>query len=109
MLRITEIFYSIQGESNTVGYPTTFVRLTGCPMRCQYCDTAYAFHGGDKMEIEEILAKVKALPAKHVTVTGGEPLAQQECWSLLSDLCDAGFRVSLETGGAMGKTARSRK
>lgn len=101
MLRITEIFYSIQGESNTVGYPTTFVRLTGCPMRCQYCDTAYAFHGGDKMEIEEILAKVKALPAKHVTVTGGEPLAQQECWSLLSDLCDAGFRVSLETGGAI--------
>jgi 7-carboxy-7-deazaguanine synthase len=101
MLRITEIFYSIQGESNTVGYPTTFVRLTGCPMRCTYCDTAYAFHGGEKMEIDNVLEKVKDLPAKHITVTGGEPLAQPECWALLTTLCDEGYAVSLETGGAI--------
>lgn len=101
MLRITEIFYSIQGESNTVGYPTTFVRLTGCPMRCSYCDTAYAFHGGEKMQVAEVIDAVNKLPAKHITVTGGEPLAQAECWQLLRDLCDAGYSVSLETGGAI--------
>ncbi len=100
-LRITEIFYSLQGESNTVGYPTVFVRLTGCPMRCSYCDTAYAFHGGKKVEITEILNEVKQYRVKHVTVTGGEPLAQPECHTLMTALCDAGYRVSLETGGAM--------
>ena len=100
-LRITEIFFSIQGESNTVGYPTVFVRLTGCPMRCSYCDTAYAFHGGQKRELEDILADVAQYQTKHVTVTGGEPLAQPNCHKLMSQLCDAGYSVSLETGGAM--------
>jgi len=100
-LRITEIFYSIQGESNTVGYPTVFVRLTGCPMRCSYCDTAYAFHGGQKMELENILAEVEQYSAKYVTVTGGEPLAQPESLELLTALCDKGYKVSLETGGAI--------
>lgn len=100
-IKITEIFYSIQGESKTVGYPTVFIRLTGCPMRCSYCDTAYAFHGGKKTEIEEILSEVKKYKAKHVTVTGGEPLAQPECIQLLKQLCDLSYEVSLETGGAI--------
>lgn len=100
-LRITEIFYSLQGESNTVGYPTVFVRLTGCPMRCSYCDTAYAFHGGEKFEVADILKEVRQYRVQHVTVTGGEPLAQPECHALMKALCDAGYNVSLETGGAM--------
>jgi len=100
-IRITEIFYSIQGESATTGYPTVFVRLTGCPMRCSYCDTAYAFHGGTKLALEEILKDVGQYNAKYVTVTGGEPLAQPKCHELLTALCDQGYRVSLETGGAI--------
>lgn len=100
-IRITEIFHSIQGESGTIGYPTVFVRLTGCPMRCSYCDTAYAFHGGSKMEVQEILAEVEKYQARHVCVTGGEPLAQPECHDLMRLLCDAGYQVSVETGGAI--------
>ncbi len=100
-LKIHEIFHSIQGESSRIGLPTTFVRLTGCPMRCVYCDTAYAFSGGRNMGIPEILSKVAELGAPYVTVTGGEPLAQKDCHSLLTALCDAGYSVSLETGGAM--------
>lgn len=100
-IRITEIFNSLQGESATVGYPTVFVRLTGCPMRCSYCDTAYAFHGGNKMEIDEIVSEVAQYASRHITVTGGEPLAQPECWPLLKRLCDLGYQVSLETGGAV--------
>jgi 7-carboxy-7-deazaguanine synthase len=100
-LRITEIFYSVQGETRTVGLPTVFVRLTGCPLRCQYCDTAYAFHGGNKIAIDEILTEVKKYNAKYVTVTGGEPLAQKPCLSLLKRLCDENYEVSLETSGAM--------
>lgn len=100
-IRITEIFYSIQGESATIGYPTVFVRLTGCPMRCTYCDTAYAFHGGHKLSLDDILEQVAEYPAKHVCVTGGEPLAQPACHDLLTALCDRGYAVSLETGGAM--------
>jgi 7-carboxy-7-deazaguanine synthase len=101
MLRITEIFYSLQGETRTMGFPTVFIRLTGCPLRCQYCDTAYAFHGGERLDMATILAKVKAYQPRYVTVTGGEPLAQKECISLLRILCDAGYQVSLETSGAM--------
>jgi len=100
-LKIFEIFHSLQGESSRVGLPTAFVRLTGCPMRCVYCDTAYAFSGGSNMEIDNILAKIAEFGTKYVTVTGGEPLAQKSCHSLLKDLCDAGYSVSLETGGAM--------
>jgi 7-carboxy-7-deazaguanine synthase len=100
-LKITEIFHSLQGEADTVGVPTVFVRLTGCPLRCQYCDTAYAFHGGDWWEIEAILARVTELGARYVCVTGGEPLAQKGCTQLLTRLCDAGLRVSIETSGAM--------
>jgi len=100
-LRITEIFYSLQGESRTSGMPTTFVRLTGCPLRCQYCDTSYAFNGGELLTIEEVLRAVDEFPAKYVTVTGGEPLAQTACWKLLSSLCDMGYEVSLETSGAI--------
>jgi len=100
-VRITEIFYSLQGESNTVGLPTVFVRLTGCPMRCSYCDTAYAFHGGEKKTIDEVLAEVSQYSTKYVTVTGGEPLAQPICHDLLAALCDKGYKVSLETGNAM--------
>jgi 7-carboxy-7-deazaguanine synthase len=100
-LKIYEIFYSLQGETSRVGLPTAFVRLTGCPMRCTYCDTAYAFSGGSNMEIPSILQKVTNLKAKYVTVTGGEPLAQKECYDLLRVLCDQGFSVSLETGGKM--------
>lgn len=99
-LRITEIFSSIQGESTTVGIPTVFIRLTGCPLRCQYCDTAYAFTGGKWMVLADIEAKVAAFNLKHVTVTGGEPLAQKTCLSLLSNLCDQNYAVSLETSGA---------
>ena len=100
-LRITEIFHSLQGETRTIGIPTVFVRLTGCPLRCAYCDTAYAFSGGESMEIDEILNRVAAYDCGYVTVTGGEPLAQPACHGLLRALCEAGYRVSLETGGAM--------
>ena len=100
-LRITEIFYSIQGESNLVGLPTAFVRLTGCPMRCTYCDTAYAFDGGTKMDIAQILSEIGQYQTKHITVTGGEPLAQPQCHDLMTTLCDKGYEVSLETGNAM--------
>jgi len=100
-LKITEIFYSLQGEADTAGIPTTFVRLTGCPLRCQYCDTAYAFQGGEWFEVDAVLARVAELGARHVCVTGGEPLAQKNCLVLLRALCDAGYRVSLETSGAM--------
>lgn len=100
-LRLTEIFLSVQGESRTVGWPTVFVRLTGCPLRCQYCDTAYAFHGGDWWDIEAILAEVAKHGVRHVCVTGGEPLAQKRCLALLERLCDAGYEVSLETSGAL--------
>lgn len=100
-LRLTEIFYSLQGETKTVGLPTVFVRLTGCPLRCHYCDTAYAFHGGKKITIAEILAKVETYSPKYVTVTGGEPLVQKGCLELLASLCDAGYVVSLETSGAL--------
>jgi len=100
-LKLTEIFYSLQGEADTAGIPTTFVRLTGCPLRCQYCDTAYAFHGGEWWELEAILARVTEVGARHVCVTGGEPLAQKGCAELLEKLCSEGYRVSLETSGAM--------
>jgi 7-carboxy-7-deazaguanine synthase len=99
-LKITEIFFSLQGEARTVGCPTVFIRLTGCPLRCQYCDTAYAFTGGTWMSLPEILEQVKSHGARFVTVTGGEPLAQPNCLPLLQSLCDAGYSVSLETGGA---------
>jgi 7-carboxy-7-deazaguanine synthase len=100
-LRISEIFFSLQGETRTVGLPTVFVRLTGCPLRCQYCDTAYAFHGGSMRELDDVLAEVRKYKARYVTVTGGEPLAQKACLNLLSRLCDEGYEVSLETSGAM--------
>lgn len=100
-LRITEIFHSLQGEARSVGVPTVFVRLTGCPLRCQYCDTAYAFEGGKQQTIADILGTVKDFNCDYVTVTGGEPLAQPNCLPLLAQLCDQGLQVSLETGGAM--------
>lgn len=100
-LRITEIFYSLQGEARTVGLPTVFVRLTGCPLRCVYCDTAYAFSGGVMMEQADVLAQVARYQPRYVTVTGGEPLAQRNCLPLLAALCDAGYEVSLETSGAL--------
>ena len=100
-LKITEIFHSLQGEADTVGIPTVFVRLTGCPLRCQYCDTAYAFHGGEWWELDAILERVAQLGTRYVCVTGGEPLAQKSCLDLLRQLCDAGYRVSIETSGAM--------
>ena len=100
-LRLTEIFHSLQGEARSVGWPTVFVRLTGCPLRCGYCDTAYAFHGGAWWEIDAILDEVAKHGARHVCVTGGEPLAQKRCIELLARLCDAGYEVSLETSGAL--------
>jgi 7-carboxy-7-deazaguanine synthase len=100
-LRLTEVFLSVQGEARAVGWPTVFVRLTGCPLRCQYCDTAYAFHGGEWWEINAILAEVARHGVRHVCVTGGEPLAQKRCLALLEKLCDAGYEVSLETSGAI--------
>lgn len=100
-LRITEIFFSLQGETSRVGLPTVFVRLTGCPLRCGYCDTAYAFHGGKTMEMPAVLEEVARYRTKYVTVTGGEPLAQKRCLELLGRLCDAGYSVSLETSGAI--------
>lgn len=100
-LRISEIFYSLQGETHRVGLPTVFVRLTGCPMRCSYCDTSYAFTGGETMTLDEVMAQVAQYQTRHVTVTGGEPLAQKNCLELLTRLCDAGYDVSLETGGAI--------
>ena len=103
--RITEIFYSLQGETRTIGFPTVFVRLTGCPLRCGYCDTAYAFHGGKKMAVSDIVDEVRAYNPRYVTVTGGEPLAQQSCHQLLSKLCDLNVEVSLETSGAMDISA----
>ncbi|HYW04471.1 MAG TPA: 7-carboxy-7-deazaguanine synthase QueE [Gammaproteobacteria bacterium] len=100
-LRITEIFHSLQGEARSVGRPTVFVRLTGCPLRCVYCDTAYAFHGGKLMALDEIIRRVGTRRTRLVTVTGGEPLAQPGCLELMRRLCDAGYAVSLETSGAM--------
>ncbi|MFL3656088.1 MAG: 7-carboxy-7-deazaguanine synthase QueE [Halioglobus sp.] len=100
-LRLTEIFYSLQGEARTVGLPTVFVRLTGCPLRCVYCDTEYAFSGGYLLSLAGIAKQVASHKAHYVTVTGGEPLAQRNCLPLLNSLCDAGYEVSLETGGAM--------
>ncbi len=100
-LKISEIFHSLQGEARNVGLPTVFVRLTGCPLRCDYCDTAYAFTGGEWMEIETILDEVKKYNTSHITVTGGEPLAQKNCIKLLQQLCDQRYEVSLETSGAI--------
>ena len=100
-LRITEIFHSLQGEARDVGRPTVFVRLTGCPLRCVWCDTAYAFHGGQRRDIDEIVEEVAKYKTRHVCVTGGEPLAQKRCADLLERLCDSGFEVSLETSGAL--------
>jgi 7-carboxy-7-deazaguanine synthase len=100
-LRLTEVFLSLQGEARSIGWPTVFVRLTGCPLRCQYCDTAYAFHGGQWWDIDAILAEVAGHRVRHVCVTGGEPLAQKRCTDLLRRLCDAGYEVSLETSGAI--------
>ncbi|MCK6407920.1 7-carboxy-7-deazaguanine synthase QueE [Thauera sp.] len=100
-LRITEIFASLQGESSRVGLPTVFVRLTGCPLRCTWCDTAYAFSGGNTRTLDDILAEVASHGLRHVCVTGGEPLAQKGCLALLSALCEAGYEVSLETSGAL--------
>jgi 7-carboxy-7-deazaguanine synthase len=104
-LRVTEIFLSLQGESRTVGIPTVFVRLTGCPLRCLYCDTAYAFTGGEPVELAAVLERVAGYGVRHVTVTGGEPLAQAGCLGLLTALCDAGYAVSLETSGALDVSA----
>lgn len=104
-LRVNEIFHSLQGEADSVGFPTVFVRLTGCPLRCRYCDTEYAFHAGEWFEVDDILEKVGKIGASYVCVTGGEPLAQPNCLKLLTRLCDAGFRVSLETSGALDVSA----
>ena len=111
-LRITEIFHSLQGEADSIGWPTVFVRLTGCPLRCTWCDTEYAFHGGAWRDIESILDEVAGHRVRHVCVTGGEPLAQKRCIALLAKLCDAGYEVSLETSGALdiaGVDARVRR
>jgi 7-carboxy-7-deazaguanine synthase len=101
VLKIHEIFHSLQGESTRVGLPTVFVRLTGCPLRCGYCDTAYAFQGGENMTLDQILERVASYGARYVTVTGGEPLAQKQSIALMNRLCDAGYDVSLETGGSL--------
>ena len=100
-LRITEIFYSLQGESRTSGYATVFIRLTGCPLRCEYCDTTYAFKGGEWFTLQEIFSEVKKYNTRYITVTGGEPLAQKHCPELLKLLCDEDYDVSLETSGAL--------
>jgi 7-carboxy-7-deazaguanine synthase len=100
-LRVNEIFFSLQGEADAVGYPTVFVRLTGCPLRCRYCDTEYAFYAGHWTDVSAVLAEVAVFGARHVCVTGGEPLAQPNCIALLTALCDADYRVSLETSGAL--------
>ncbi|NOQ14116.1 MAG: 7-carboxy-7-deazaguanine synthase QueE [Methyloprofundus sp.] len=100
-LRISEIFYSLQGESRTVGLPTIFIRLTGCPLRCQYCDTSYAFSGGETQSIAHIIEQVAGYNTRYITVTGGEPLAQPGCQELLRQLADKGYSVSLETSGAL--------
>jgi 7-carboxy-7-deazaguanine synthase len=100
-LRLTEIFCSLQGESSWVGLPTVFVRLTGCPLRCAYCDTSYSFHGGESLPMDEVLSRIESYQTQHVCVTGGEPLAQKSCINLLKTLCDKGYKVSLETSGAM--------
>ncbi|MGE5240752.1 MAG: 7-carboxy-7-deazaguanine synthase QueE [Bacteroidota bacterium] len=100
-LRITEIFYSLQGEARTAGFPTVFIRLTGCPLRCDYCDTEYAFYGGQWLPMDEIMNRVAEYAPRYVTVTGGEPLAQRPCRDLLRRLCERGYEVSLETGGAL--------
>jgi 7-carboxy-7-deazaguanine synthase len=104
-LKITETFYSLQGEADAVGWPTFFIRLTGCPLRCQYCDTAYAFHGGEWRTVAALAEEARASGARHVCVTGGEPLAQKQCLALLATLCEAGFCVSLETSGAIDASA----
>lgn len=100
-LRVNEIFYSLQGEADAVGFPTVFIRLTGCPLRCQYCDTEYAFHAGEWFDLDTIIDTTRGYGARHVCVTGGEPLAQPNCIALLTRLCDLGYQVSLETSGAM--------
>lgn len=100
-LKITEIFFSLQGESSFVGLPTIFVRLTGCPLRCQYCDTAYAFHGGSRMSIDTIISKIKTYPTRYICITGGEPLAQKQVLILIKQLCDLNYSVSIETSGAL--------
>ena len=104
-LRVTETFYSLQGEADAVGWPTFFIRLTGCPLRCRYCDTAYAFHGGEWQTVAALIDQARQSGARRVCVTGGEPLAQKQCPSLLAGLCDAGFLVSLETSGAIDASA----
>jgi 7-carboxy-7-deazaguanine synthase len=104
-LRITETFLSLQGEADAVGWPTFFIRLTGCPLRCHYCDTAYAFHGGEWRTVARLIDEARESRARHVCVTGGEPLAQRSCLTLLTVLCEAGFRVSLETSGAIDTSA----
>lgn len=108
-LRISEIFYSIQGEARTIGCPTVFIRLTGCPLRCTYCDTTYAFQGGEWLTLEKILAQVRHYPTQYVTVTGGEPLAQKPCLNLLIQLANDNYQVSLETSGALDISAVDRR
>jgi 7-carboxy-7-deazaguanine synthase len=104
-LRLTEIFVSVQGEARSIGFPTVFIRLTGCPLRCQYCDSAYAFYGGEWVSMDDILQKTAEFGVQHVCVTGGEPLGQKRCVELLKKLCDAGYQVSLETSGAVDISA----
>jgi 7-carboxy-7-deazaguanine synthase len=104
-LRVTETFLSLQGEADAVGWPTFFIRLTGCPLRCRYCDTTYAFHGGEWHTVDRLVAEALGSGARHACVTGGEPLAQRACLPLLAALCDAGLRVSLETSGAIDASA----
>ena len=104
LLRVKEIFFSLQGESSKTGLPTIFIRLTGCPLRCHYCDTEYAFHGGEKLSIDAVIERISDYRTPHVCVTGGEPLAQKACPTLLKRLCDRGYQVSLETSGAMDVT-----
>ena len=108
-LKVTEIFFSLQGEADTAGIPTVFVRLTGCPLRCQYCDTEYAFYGGEWFSLDRVLAEVARHGSRYVCVTGGEPLAQRNCLKLLTRLCDEGYRVSLETSGALDVTNVDRR